>query len=47
MGTEARAAFGRLKELFTKAPILVCFDPERKIVIETDALGFAIAVVIS
>ena len=43
----AKAAIKRLKELFTEAPILVCFDLEKKIVVETDASGFAIAAVIS
>ena len=47
MGTKAREVIKRLKELFTKAPILVYFDLEKKIVIKTDALGYAIAAVIS
>src|SRR5947209_4058503 len=47
MGPEAIAAFNRLKKLFTTALILVIFDPEREIVIETDALRFAIIVVLS
>lgn len=46
-GPEQKATFQRLKELFTKAPILVYFDPEKKIIIKTDASGFAIAAVIS
>ena len=45
--TEAREAFKKLKKLFTTAPILVTFNPEKPITIETDALGFAIAVVLS
>ena len=44
---EAKAAFRKLKELFTKAPILVYFDPEKNIVIKIDTLGYAIAAVIS
>lgn len=44
---EAKEAFATLKRLFTTAPILTTFDPEKYIVIETDASGFAIAVVIS
>ena len=47
MGTEARGVIKRLKELFIKAPILVCFDLEKRIVIKTDALGYAIVAVIS
>ena len=47
MGTKAREVIKRLKELFTKAFILVYFNLEKKIVIKTDALGYAIVVVIS
>ncbi|EDN04910.1 hypothetical protein HCAG_08572 [Histoplasma mississippiense (nom. inval.)] len=37
----------QLKECFTKAPLLVHFDPQRKLRIETDGSGVAIAAVIS
>ena len=39
---EARRAFEELKARFTTAPILATFDPERKIILETDASDFAI-----
>ena len=32
-----REAFEKLKKIFTLAPILASFDPERKIILETDA----------
>ena len=47
IGAKALAAFKRLKELFTQAPILVCFDLEKKIIIKTNALGYIIAAIIS
>jgi hypothetical protein len=34
---EANTAFLRLKELFTTAPILAQFDPDRETIMETDA----------
>ena len=40
--SNAREAFNRLRQAFTKAPILRHFDPECHIRIETDALGYAI-----
>ena len=44
---EAREAFEALKTTFTTAPILVHFDPTKRILVETDASGFAIGAVIS
>jgi hypothetical protein len=41
---EATKAFEELKSRFTTAPILTTFDPERQIILETDALDFAIGV---
>src|SRR5271167_794946 len=35
-------AFTRLREAFTKAPILAYFEPEEQIIMETDASDFAI-----
>ena len=34
---EQREAFEKLKKKFILAPILALFDPERKIILETDA----------
>ena len=34
---EQKEAFEKLKKKFTLAPILASFDPERKIILETDA----------
>ena len=39
---EQREAFEKLKKKFTSAPILASFDPERKIILETDALDQAL-----
>ena len=39
---KAKEAFNRLRQAFTKAPILQHFDPECHIQIETDASGYAI-----
>ncbi len=44
---EAMLTFIRLRQAFTKAPILHHFDPERYIRIETDAFGYAIGGVLS
>jgi len=38
---EADTAFLRLKELFTTAPILAQFDPDRETIIETDASAWS------
>ncbi len=43
----AREAFQELKEHFTSAPMLVHHDPSRRIRIEPDASGFAIAAILS
>ena len=43
----AIAAFAKLKEAFTTAPILVHFNPKKPILIETDASGFALGAVLS
>ena len=40
---DAHAAFQKLKRVFTEAPILQHFDPEKPITLQTDASGFAIA----
>jgi hypothetical protein len=47
MTSEARQAFQTLKEAFTKAPILVSFDPEKEIMVETDASDYALGGVIN
>jgi hypothetical protein len=44
---KAREAFEKLKQYFTTAPLLVTFDPEREIVLETDASDFAIGACLS
>ena len=45
--SNAREAFNRLRQAFTKAPILRHFDPECYIRIKTDVLGYAIGEVLS
>ena len=45
--SNAKKTFNRLKQAFTKAPILQHFDPECHIRIETDASGYAIGRVLS
>jgi hypothetical protein len=44
---EYQQAFDRLKALFTEAPILVHFHPEKPTVVETDASDFALGAVMS
>ena len=44
---EAEDSFQGLKTAFTTAPILRHFDPERQILVETDASGFAVAGILS
>jgi len=39
---EAEASFVRLKELFTTAPILRTFDPDRTTIVETDSSGWCV-----
>ena len=46
-GDRQRKAFDEIKAAFTQAPILRHFDPTLPIFVETDASGFAIAVIIS
>ena len=45
--SDTREAFNQLRQAFTKAPILLYFDPECHIRIETDASGYAIGKVFS
>ena len=40
---EVDLAFHKLKRAFTDAPILMHFDPDKPIILQTDASGFAIA----
>ena len=40
---KAQEAFRKLRDIFTTAPILVHFDPELRIRVETDALDYALA----
>jgi len=44
---KAEAAFTKLKRMFTTAPILAQFDPERETVVEADASGYATGGVLS
>ncbi|KAI1006821.1 hypothetical protein K3495_g1398 [Podosphaera aphanis] len=44
---QARQASEKLKSYFVSAPILALFDPERKIVLETDCSGLAMGVCLS
>jgi hypothetical protein len=44
---KAQKAFDTLKTAFTTAPILTHFDPQRPIVLETDASDYALAGIIS
>jgi hypothetical protein len=44
---ECQQAFDRLKALFTEAPILGHFHPEKPTVVETDASDFALGAVMS
>ena len=39
-------AFKKLKEAFISPPVLVHFDPNKLILLVTDALGFAYAVIL-
>jgi len=40
---EAELAFQKLKQLFTSAPILAHFNPQKTVIVEPDALDFALA----
>ena len=44
---KARLAFTKLRQAFTKAPILYHFDPGRHIRMKTDVSGYAISRVLS
>jgi hypothetical protein len=44
---EAQQAFNELKSRFTTAPILAHFDPQKPVIIETDASDFALGAVLS
>ena len=44
---EAQAAFEKLKQRFTTAPILAHFDPAKAVIIETDASDFVLGAVLS
>jgi len=44
---EAEAAFRELKNRFTTAPILAHFNPQKPVIIETDASDFALGAVLS
>ncbi len=44
---EMECAFRRLQQAFTTAPVLVHFDPDKLIRLETDLSGFAIAGILS
>lgn len=45
--TETEGAFEALKNAFTTAPILAHFDPEREIIVETDASDYVSAGILS
>lgn len=45
--TEAQEAFTRLKNIFTSAPILLPFHPDRETEVETDVSGHAVGGVLS
>ena len=47
MTPEARESFNQLKEAFTKAPVLIHFDADKLIRIETDASSKAIAAILT
>ena len=46
-GAEEQLAFDKIKEAFTKAPLLVHYDQDLQVFLETDASQFAIAAIIS
>jgi Reverse transcriptase (RNA-dependent DNA polymerase)/RNase H-like domain found in reverse transcriptase len=45
--TDAQDAFEQLKQDFTRAPILLTFDPEKQIVVETDSSDYALGAMLS
>jgi len=44
---EAQKAFDTLKKAFTQAPVLLTFDAEKEIVVETDSSDYALGAVLS
>ena len=46
-GCKQEKAFEKFKDKFTSAPILASFDPEKKIILETDASDQAIGLYLS
>jgi len=44
---EAELAFKELKDRFTTAPILAHFDPQKPVIVETDASDFALRAILS
>ena len=46
-GSEQRQAFSRAKKMLSEAPLLVHFDPSRKIVVHTDASPYGLGGVLS
>ena len=44
---KAQTAFDELKQAFTEAPILMTFDPEKPITVETDSSDYALGAVLS
>jgi hypothetical protein len=47
VSSKAESAFNALKATFTTAPILTHFDPQRSIVLETDASDYALTGILS
>jgi hypothetical protein len=45
--SQVQDAFDRLKQAFTSAPVLISFNPEREIQVETDASDYAMGAVLS
>jgi hypothetical protein len=45
--TKARDAFESLKKAFTSAPVLVHWNPDSKLIVETDASDYALAAILS
>ena len=46
-GKECAQVFATLKELFTMAPILTCWDPDAPMIVETDVSDYTIVAVLS
>jgi hypothetical protein len=47
LSNEAKESFRKLKDSFTRGPLLVHFNPQLKTKVETDASGFAISGILS